>query len=224
VAVVVFRRFRLRFVARYASRARGSRDHNVQSMLRCRHLTATALGVAGLGAYVLAVRGSLTLDLGVGRSLRPLGPLYQHIAAPREVVFEVIAGPYLGRTPRALKRKLRVLERSEDMVLAAHFTPVGPLVATTVETVRFERPERIHFRLVRGPVPYAAEVFQLDDADGGTMLRYSGELGADLWVLGHLWSAATARVWQTTVRRSLEGIAAESERRASSTQRTPDMS
>jgi hypothetical protein len=38
------------------------------------------------------------------------------------------------------------------MVLAAHFTPITFGVATTVETVRFERPERVDFRVVRGPV------------------------------------------------------------------------
>jgi hypothetical protein len=39
------------------------------------------------------------------------------------------------------------------MVLAAHFTDVGRLLATTLETVRFEPPIRVHFRLVRGLVP-----------------------------------------------------------------------
>jgi hypothetical protein len=51
------------------------------------------------------------------------------MAAPREVVFDVIAEPYLGRAPRALADKLRVLERGGDMVLAAHFTPLGGRLA-----------------------------------------------------------------------------------------------
>lgn len=100
------------------------------------------------------VRGALTLDLGVGRRIRPLGPISRAIAAPPDIVFDVIAGPYLGRTPRALRDELEVLERGSDMVLAAHFTTVGRLTTTTVETVRFERPDRVTFRLVRGPVPY----------------------------------------------------------------------
>jgi hypothetical protein len=171
---------------------------------------------AGLGvvAYVLLVRGSLTLDLGIGRRVRPLGPLSWRIAAPRELVFEVISAPYLGRTPRALEHKLRVLERSEDLVLAEHFTPVGPLVTTTLETVRFEPPERVHFRLVRGPVPYVSEEFALREADEGTELEYRGELGTDLWLLGSLWGAAVARTWEATVRTSLEAVKLEAERRA----------
>ena len=189
-------------------------DQNDRLMSRSRYIAAGALGGIGLGAYVLVVRGALTLDLGVGRSVRRLGPLTWSIAAPRELVFDVIAAPYLGRTPRALGRKLRVLERSESMVLAEHFTQVGPLVTTTVETVRFERPERVHFRLVRGPVPYVVETFELRETDEGTRLEYAGELGTDLWSVGRLWGATTARIWEATVQTSLEAVAAEAERRA----------
>ena len=175
---------------------------------------AAALGGAGLGLYALVVRGSVTVDLGIGRSVRPLGPLVWRIAAPRELVFEVISTPYLGRTPRALASKLRVLERGENMVLAEHFTPVGPLVTTTLETVRFEPPERVHFRLLRGPVPYVVEQFALRETDEGTELEYSGELGTDLWVLGRGWGAIVARQWERAVRSSLAGIKTEAERRA----------
>ena len=86
------------------------------------------LGVATMGAgvaaagYVGLVTGACPLDLGIGRRIRPLGSQLIDMAAPREVVFDVIAEPYLGRAPRALADKLRVLERGGDMVLAAHFT------------------------------------------------------------------------------------------------------
>jgi hypothetical protein len=148
--------------------------------------------------------------------MRPLGPFTWQIAAPREVVFDVIASPYFDRTPRALERKLRVLERGENMVLAEHFTPVGPVVTTTVETVRFEPPERVHFRLVRGPVPYVLEQFVLRDVDGGTGLEYRGELGTDFWALGRWWGGVVASRWEETVRDSLAGIRDEAERRAGS--------
>jgi hypothetical protein len=62
--------------------------------------------------YRLLASGALTIDVGVGRRLQPLGRLSQTIAAPPEVVFEVIAAPYLGRTPRALADKLQVWERA----------------------------------------------------------------------------------------------------------------
>jgi hypothetical protein len=174
----------------------------------------SALVGIGAGLWGLLVRGQLTVDLGIGRTLQRLGPLIVRIEAPREVVFDVISAPYLGRTPRALERKLRVLERGEDMVLAAHFTEVGPVVTTTVETVRFEAPDRVHFRLVRGPVPQVVERFELRERDGATELEYSGELGTDLWTLGRWWGRVVARTWEDTVRASLDALTAEAERRA----------
>lgn len=170
-------------------------------------------GVAG-GLWALVVRGAATLDLGIGRTLRPLGPLAVRISAPRELVFEVVSSPYLRRTPRALEKKLKVLERGQDIVLAAHFTEVGPLVATTVETVRFEPPSAVHFRLVRGPVPYVVEQFLLHETAEGTELEYRGELGTDFWTLGRWWGAAVARKWEAAVRASLESVKLEAERRA----------
>lgn len=175
----------------------------------------TALGAFAAGIYVLVVRGNLTVDLGVGRRLRPLGPLTVSIAAPRETVFDVVAGPYLGRTTRALERKLRVIERSKDMVLAEHYTPFGPLTTTTLETVRFERPGRVHFRLVRGPVPHVVEEFALHEAEDGTRLDYSGQLGTDLWLAGRIWGFFVAWRWNAAVRSSLAAVKSEAERRAS---------
>ena len=115
---------------------------------------STALVLAGVGAlgYKLTVEGSLTLDTGWGRRMRPLGCPAVDVVAPRDVVFDVLAAPYGERRPRALAEKVEVLERGNDMVLAAHRTQLGGRrVATTVETVRFTSPARIDFRLVRGP-------------------------------------------------------------------------
>jgi len=171
------------------------------------------LGAAALG-YVLLVRGALTLDLGVGRRVRPLGPIVRTIAAPPEVVFDVIAGSYLGRTPRAMHDTLRVWERSADMVLAEHRTKAGRLTTATLETVRFERPNRISFRLTRGPVPHVAETYELSEAGEGTAFVYSGELGTDLWRLGQWWADRVAAPWERTVAQSLDAIQTEAERRA----------
>jgi hypothetical protein len=183
-------------------------------------LTGKMLAAGGAAAaiggslYALLVRGALTLDLRIGRSLQPLGPITVRIAAPRPVVFDVIAAPYVERPPHAFEHKLRVLERSRDMVLAEHFTPVGPLVTTTLETVRFERPTSIHFRLARGPVPHVVERFELRELERATELVYEGELGTDLWALGRLWGGRVARRWEDAVRSSLATVKAEAERRA----------
>lgn len=129
-------------------------------------------------------------------------------------MFDVIAAPYLGRTPRALEGKLNVWERGSDMVLAAHHTQVKCGVATTVETVKFTRPERIDFRVVRGPVPHVLESFVLRELDGQTELVWKGELGTDFWALGERWGDVVARSWQRAVRESIGAVTQEAERRA----------
>ena len=129
-------------------------------------------------------------------------------------MFEVISAPYLGRTPRALEHKLEVLERGQDMVLAEHFTHASRFVTTTVETVRFERPSAVHFRLVRGLVPHVMESFLLSETETGTELESRGELGTDLWGLGQWWGEVVARRWEATARNSLDAVKTEAERRA----------
>jgi hypothetical protein len=172
-------------------------------------------GTAGAAGYVGLVTGRLSLDLEVGRRTRPLGPMVVGIAAPRDVVYAAATAPYAVRRPRAMAEKVQILERGDGMVLAAHRTPVGNgLVAVTVETVTFNPPERIGFRLVRGPVPYVSETFELEESPRGTRLTYTGELGTDLGALGQRWGDVVARSWVATVRQSLETIRVESERRS----------
>ncbi len=177
---------------------------------------AGIVGVAGVLAYRGVLSGALAPDLGVGRRTRPLGPLDVVVAAPREIVFDVIAGPYLGRTPHAMAGSLHVLDRGADLVLAAHHTPLrGGRWATTVETVHFTRPSRVDFRLVRGPVPYVVETFTLTaDDPGTTRLVYSGELGTDLGPLGQWWGDRVTPVWEAAVARTFRSVTAEAERRA----------
>jgi hypothetical protein len=90
------------------------------------------------------------------------------------------------------------------------------LVAQTVERVRCTRPERVDFRLVRGPVPHIVEAFELTVQAGGatTRLAYHGEIGADLWRVGQGWCELIARRWEQAVAASLAAGKAEAERRA----------
>jgi polyketide cyclase/dehydrase/lipid transport protein len=176
--------------------------------------TAAAAGVLGAG-YVGLVTGAVPVDLGLGRRTRPLGPFGVDIRAPADVVFDVLSEPYLGRQTRAVAEKIEILERGTDMVLAAHRTPVrGRLVATTVETVRFTRPERVDFRLTRGPVPHVVEQFLLTTTTDGTRLDYTGELGTDLWAVGTRWGDLVARPWEHTVRATFAAVKTEAERRS----------
>lgn len=88
------------------------------------------------------------------------------------------------------------------------------MTAVTVETVTFDPPTRIRFRLVRGPVPHVAETFDLVETDAGTRLTYTGELGTDLGPLGERWGDLVERSWVAAVRESFATIRAESESRA----------
>ena len=42
------------------------------------------------------------------------------LSPPAPSSYDVIADPYLAKTPRAMRSKLEVLERGSDMVLANH--------------------------------------------------------------------------------------------------------
>lgn len=177
---------------------------------------ATVVGAVSTATYLGLVTGRLSLDLGVGRRTRPLGPITVDIAAPREVVYAAAVAPYAERRPRAMAEKVHILDRSDHMVLAAHHTPVGRrLTAVTVETVTFDPPQRIGFRLVRGPVPDVTETFALEPTDTGTRLTYTGELSTDLGWIGERWGDVVSRSWVHAVHGSLELITVESERRAS---------
>ena len=174
---------------------------------------AALAGAAATGAYIGVVTGTLTLDLGIGRRTRPLGPLHLNIAAPRETVYAAAAAPYADRQTRAMREKVEILERAGQMVLAAHRTPVGSgLTAVTVETVTLDPPNRMGFRLLRGPVPHVTETFTFDEIADGTRFTYSGELGTDLWRLGQVWGDLVARSWVQTVRVSMAAIKTETPR------------
>jgi hypothetical protein len=150
-----------------------------------------------------------------GRRRQPLGPIRLVMSAPPEIVFAVIAAPYLGKTPRAMADKLQVIDRGSDLVVADHYTPIlgGRFIVTTRETVAFQRPHRIAFRLLHGPVAAVEEEYLLQPAEAGTAFTYQGTLASDLPVLGSWWSRTNARTWTDVVRRSLDDIAAEAARR-----------
>jgi hypothetical protein len=183
-----------------------------------------AVGVLGAllivwatGAFLLLAMGRLTLDLGWGRSVHPLGPITFEIEAPRELVFEIISAPYVGRGPS--DSGIDVLARSDGLVVAAHHTKVHFYTARTVEIVEFEPPRRVGFRHLAGPVPYAVEQFEFDESGGGTELRYTGEVGVDFFVLGRLAARHWVRPqWERAVREHLEDVKGSAEQRAAAHQ------
>lgn len=174
-----------------------------------------ALLITGMaGGFLLLAMGRLHLDLGWGRSIHALGPIELRIAAPRDLVFETISAPYLGRTPG--HSGIEVLARGKDLAVAIHHTKVHFYTARTIEVVEFEAPTRVGFRHLTGPVPYAVEQFVLEEAEGGTELRYSGEIGIDFFFLGRIAGRYWVRPkWEQVVREHLEDLKQGAGQRAS---------
>jgi hypothetical protein len=73
-----------------------------------RILRVSCLAGGAVAGWYLLLRGSLTFDIGIGHRVRPLGPIRVPIGAPRETVFDVIAAPYLGKTPHVMRAELEV--------------------------------------------------------------------------------------------------------------------
>jgi hypothetical protein len=173
-----------------------------------------ALLIGGSAAmFLLLAMGRLHLDLGWGRSLHELGPIEIRIAAPRDLVFEMISEPYLGRTPGS--SGIEVLAKGEDLAVAVHHTKVHFYEARTVEVIEFEAPARVGFRHLAGPVPHAVEEFALEESAGITQLRYGGEVGIDFYLLGRLAGRYWVRPqWEGAVREHLEDLKERAEQRA----------
>ena len=164
------------------------------------------------GAFLALAMGRLHLDLGWGRSLHRLGPIRMRIEAPRELVYEILSAPYVGR---ARRKSIDVLVRGESLVVASHLTKVHFYEARTVEAIDLERPARMRFRHLTGPVPYAIEEFRLEPEGEETELRYDGQLGIDFFVLGRI--AARRWVvpqWHRAVTEHLDAVKVQAEQRA----------
>jgi hypothetical protein len=178
---------------------------------------AVGLGVlwlAGIAAgFLLLAMGRLHLDLGWGRSFHELGPIEIRIAAPRDLVFELISEPYLRRNSK--DSGIEVLARGESLVVAAHHTKVHFYTARTVEAVKFDAPDRVGFRHLSGPVPHAVEEFVLTETEGETELRYGGEVGIDFFFLGRMAGRRWVRPqWERAVREHLEEVTERAEQLA----------
>jgi hypothetical protein len=71
--------------------------------------------------YAALARVAFTSTSAGGRSLHRLGPLRIRIQAPRELVYEILSAPYLGR---ARNESIDVLARRESLVVASHLTKI----------------------------------------------------------------------------------------------------
>jgi hypothetical protein len=167
--------------------------------------------LVGAGFLALAM-GRLHLDLGWGRSTHPLGPLRVRIEAPRELVYEILSAPYLGR---ARSESIDVLAANDSLVVASHLTKVHFYEARTIEVIALDPPSKMGFRHLTGPVPEVTEEFRLEADGAATVLDYDGRLGIDFFLLGRF--AARHWVlpqWNRAVAEHLDEVQKIAERRA----------
>ena len=179
-------------------------------------LVAVSVALAALLVILVGawMSGSLTIDLGWGRSVHPLGPITLTVAAPRDTVFEVLAAPYRERAPREVREQVEILESAGDLVVAAHHTRLWGFTSTTVESVRLVPPGRIEFRGLRGPPPAVREEFVLSEEGDGTRVEYRGELAVDFWVFGRLAARLMRPTWEGVVGRHLDDARRMAEQRS----------
>lgn len=173
---------------------------------------AVLLAVLVGGAFLALATGRLHLDLGWGRSLHRLGPLRTRIDAPRELVYEILSAPYLGR---ARNESIEVLARDDSLVVASHLTRIHFYEARTVEAINLEPPARMGFRHLTGPVPHAVEQFRLEPQGDMTELHYDGELGIDFFVLGRIAGRRwVVPQWHRAVGQHLDDVKERAEQRS----------
>ena len=93
--------------------------------------------------------------------MQPLGPLTVTFRAPRETVFDVIAAPYLGRTPRAMAAKEDFVE-GDYVVYPTH--GVGKVERIATEEIAGHRLEQPVERPQRGRLAGAVRPDHAGDA------------------------------------------------------------
>jgi hypothetical protein len=103
---------------------------------------AVVAGAATTGAYIGLVTGRLTIDLGLGRRTRLLGPRHLDIAASRETVYAVAAAPYAaGRTPHDRRIRFDSCHRRDR-----HPRPTKPHGLPAAPRTRAPRHRDLHLR------------------------------------------------------------------------------
>jgi hypothetical protein len=171
--------------------------------------------VAGVLIVGIA-RGRITMELGWGRSGVALRDRRVRIAAPPEVVLDLLRRAARGYVPGITKReRTEVIEAEGDLIVNESLNDSRFGMVRAREAVRFHPDGRVTYRHLAGPLPGTEEAFEVRPADGGTALTYRGRIPVDFWGLGRL----VARLlilpeYERLLDRHLEALAKSAEVRA----------
>lgn len=115
-----------------------------------------------------------------------LSPQSLYIAAHRELVYQMVTAIGKGKLPGS-SMSSKLISKNEDTIVAEFYTKVGLVTVTTREEMKLEKPERIRYRWLKGPVKHVREEIVFNETDnGGCELAHSGEFDLKIPLLGWL--------------------------------------
>ena len=140
------------------------------------------------------------------------------IAAPRELVFQMLSAFGKGSLPGAEGESSRVVERDGNVILAEFLSVSGNRTYRTLENVVLYPPERITFEHVEGPLPFSEEEFTLAEREAGTRLAYVGKIECKIsWMPGMGWLIALLYArpkYNSVIRNHMKRLKSAAEARA----------
>ncbi len=138
------------------------------------------------------------------------------INAPRELVYQTLSAFGRGKVKFDNNESSRVICRDGDTIIAEFVTKAGPFRYKSIEKVTLEKPERIAFEHLSGPLAYVQEEFVFNDLDGNTELIHNGEF---IWkripFFGRLGGLLyTKRAFESVIEEHMEQMKQATEARA----------
>ena len=92
------------------------------------------------------------------------------IAAPRELVFQMLRAMGKGQIPESRDDSARLVSEDGNTLVVEFRTQTGGRTVTTLKEVTFFPPERIIFRHLKGPRSSVWEKFSLQEDGESTMM------------------------------------------------------
>ncbi|MGI8659124.1 MAG: SRPBCC family protein [Candidatus Limnocylindria bacterium] len=147
----------------------------------------------------------------------PIPPVRAHIAAPRELVFEMAAAVG-GSLPDGPPHASELVSRNGDVLIVRFSAPAPFRFFGFVEEVTLSPPTRIDYRVLKGPLDHVEESLEFHEDAGMTTVIYGGVVGHRIPLVARF-VAVPAYRWYMT--RTLAALKKAAERRASRSRRYP---
>jgi hypothetical protein len=147
---------------------------------------ALAAILAAVAAVIIVqiAQGRISVAVPWGRRDVPLRERQVRIAAPRDLVRDVLTSAARGRTPSLESgERTEVVDGQDGLILNRSLTRSKFGLVQAMELVRVTE-ERVAYLHVAGPLPGTSEDFRLEQVNGETLLGYRGRIPVSFWALG----------------------------------------